>query len=133
EQWRNGGNTTAHTLTFQYQIAASGVITDADVPATGWTPFAPLSFPGPIAITTAGALDGNAAANRTVIAATLPATVNAGQEIWLRWQDPNDTGNDHGLAIDDFSVTANSVDDAPTVSSTTPATSASNVAVNSNI
>ena len=26
EQWRNGGNTTAHTLTFQYQVANAGVI-----------------------------------------------------------------------------------------------------------
>ena len=136
EQWRNGGNTTAHTLTFEYQVANAGVITGADTPTAGWTTFSPLSFTGPIATATAAALDGNAAANRTPISTTLTVTVNAGQEIWLRWQDPNDTGNDHGLAIDDFSVTANGVpaaDTAPTVNSTTPANSATNVAVSSNV
>jgi DNA/RNA endonuclease G (NUC1) len=136
EQWRNGGNAAAHTLTFQYQVANAGVITGANTPTTGWSTFAPLSFTDPIATATAAALDGNAAANRTVIAATLTITVNAGQEIWVRWQDPDDAGNDHGLAIDDFSVTANSVsigDTPPMVTSTTPASSANNVAVNSKV
>jgi hypothetical protein len=136
EQWRNGGNTTAHTLTFQYQVANTGVVTGANAPTTGWTTFSALSFTGPIATATAAALDGNAAANRTAISATLTVTVNAGQEIWLRWQDPDDTGSDHGLAIDDFSVTANGnppADTAPTVNSTSPANSASNVAVDSHV
>src|SRR5689334_7109212 len=48
EQWRNGGNTTAHTLTFQYQVANAGSVTGANTPTTGWTTFAPLSFTGPI-------------------------------------------------------------------------------------
>jgi hypothetical protein len=30
--------------------------------------------------------------------------VNPGQEIFLRWLDIDDSGNDHGLAVDDFSV-----------------------------
>src|SRR6476646_7036706 len=37
EQWRNGGNATAHTLTFQYQVANAGVVTGANAPTTGWT------------------------------------------------------------------------------------------------
>jgi hypothetical protein len=135
EQWRNGGNTTAHTLTFQYQIANPGIITGANTPSAGWTTFSPLSFTGPIATATAAALDGNAAANRIAISANLAVTANPGQEIWLRWQDPDDTGNDHGLAIDDFSVTANGVpgDSAPTVLSTVPPNLATGVGVNSQI
>src|SRR5215471_9879210 len=122
EQWRNGGNTTAHSLTFQYQVADAGIVTGANAPTTGWTTFSPLSFTGPIATATAAALDGNAPANRVAISGTLTVTVNAGQEIWLRWQDVDDSGNDHGLAIDDFSVTASApTDSAPSVSSTTPA------------
>ena len=39
EQWRNGGNATAHTLTFQYQVADAGIITGANAPSTGWTTF----------------------------------------------------------------------------------------------
>ena len=62
-------------------------------------------------------------------------TVNPGQEIWLRWQDPDDAGNDHGLAIDDFSVVAHGVpgDNAPSVTGTTPANNAINVPVASTI
>lgn len=135
EQWRNGGNTTAHTLTFQYQVANAGAVTGANTPSSGWTTFSPLSFTGPVATATAVALDGNAAANRTALAATLSVTVNPGQEIWLRWQDPDDAGSDHGLAIDDFSVIANGspADTAPAVSSTTPANSATHVAVTSQV
>jgi len=135
EQWRNGGNTTAHTLTFQYQVANAGGIAGANSPATGWTTFAPLSFTGPIALASAAALDGNAPANRILKSATLSVTANAGQEIWLRWQDPDDAGNDHGLAIDDFSVAANGavVESAPSVITTIPANSASNVPVTSTV
>src|SRR4030095_15196591 len=35
-----------------------------------------------------------------------PTPVPNGQEIWIRWEDVNDAGNDHGLAIDDLSITA---------------------------
>jgi endonuclease G len=136
EQWRNGGNTTPHTLTFQYQVANASVVVGANNPATGWTTFAPLSFTGPIATATAAALDGNAPANRIALSATLTVTVNAGQEIWVRWQDPDDSGSDHGLAIDDFSVTANGIppgDTAPTINSTTPVNSATNVGVEASI
>ncbi len=114
EQWRNGGNITAHTLTFQYQIANAGAITGANAPTSGWTTFAPLSFTGPITGAAAATLDGNSPANRIPISASLAVTVNSGQEIWVRWQDPDDAGNDHGLAIDDFSVTASGIPPTPT-------------------
>ncbi len=105
EQWRNGGNTAAQQLDFQYQVGAAGTITDANTPSTGWTDFNSLDFVSPIVGATAAALDGNAAANRTALSAPLTVTVAPGEEIWLRWLDTNDTGNDHGLSIDDFSVT----------------------------
>ena len=108
EQWRDGGNATpvAQTMQFQYQVADAGVITDADTPATGWLDFDSLDFTSPVFTTVAGALDGNAAANRIVLTASLSVAVSPGQEIWIRWRDLNDTGNDHGLAVDDLSVTA---------------------------
>jgi DNA/RNA endonuclease G (NUC1) len=135
EQWRNGGNTTPHTLTFQYQVADPGVITAANAPATGWTTVPALSFTGPVANATAAALDGNAPGNRVAISATLAVTVNDGQQIWIRWQDPDDGGNDHGLAIDELSVTATASpgDSAPAVGATTPAHGATNVQVDSAI
>jgi predicted extracellular nuclease len=106
EQWRNGGNTSPQQLDFQYQVVAPGTITDSNVPPTGWIDFNGLDFVSPIVGATAAALDGNAAANRAAKSDTITATVNAGQEIWIRWKDTNDAGNDHGLAIDDLSVTA---------------------------
>jgi len=103
EQWRNGGNATAQTLSFQYQVANSGVITS--ISGGTWTDFSSLDFPSPIHTASAGALDGNSAANRTALSATLNVTVANGQEVWVRWRDLNDTGTDHGLAVDDFSLT----------------------------
>ena len=113
EQWRDGNNTTPHSLAFEYRVANAGTVTDANTPSTGWSVLTALDFVGPKATTTAGALDGNLAANRTAKSATLVAAVAAGQELWLRWLDPNDAGNDHGLAIDDLIVTPNCV--APTI------------------
>lgn len=136
EQWRNGNNLTAQTLTFQYQVANTGVITGANAPTTGWITFSSLSFTGPIATATAGPLDGNAPANRIAKSANLPLTATAGQEIWLRWQDLDDGGNDHGLAVDDFSVKANGFfpgETAPVVTSTFPTNGATGVPIDSNI
>jgi uncharacterized repeat protein (TIGR01451 family) len=126
EQWRDGGNATPvpQTTAFQYQVANAGVITDADTPSTGWTSFTSLDFTSPVFTATAGALDGNAAANRTALTATLTATVSPGQEIWIRWQDNNDPGNDHGLAVDDLSVTAQGSANAPIVPTCPPSLTA---------
>lgn len=112
EQWRQGGcaptpcTPAAQKLDFQYQVAGAGVITDANTPTTGWVDHDPLDFTTPQPGTsTAAAIDGNAAANRTALSATVNVIVSPGQEIWLRWMDVNDANNDHGLAIDDVSVT----------------------------
>jgi DNA/RNA endonuclease G (NUC1) len=118
EEWRAGGCTptpctpAAQTVDFQYQVANTGVITDANIPSTNWLDHDPLDFTSPVTGTQTGVpLDGNAAANRTALASTITfaTPVNNGQEIWLRWKDINHANNDHGLAIDDLSVTANGV------------------------
>lgn len=135
EQWRNGGNTTAHKLTFEYQIASAGTITDANAPTTGWISVSALDFTGPIATATAAALDGNAPANRTAKSANLPITITAGQEIWLRWVDVDDPGSDHGLAVDDLSVTANgmTVNQAITTSCPSPISATSGAVATGNV
>jgi predicted extracellular nuclease len=121
EQWRAGGcsptpcTPLAQKLDFQYQVASAGTITDANTPTTNWLDHDPLDFTSPVPGTsTAAALDGNAAANRTALSATITITVNNGQEVWLRWKDINDANNDHGLAIDDVSVTPNGSGGGPT-------------------
>jgi uncharacterized protein len=101
EQWRNGGNMVQHKLVFEYQIGATNLTSGI------WTPVTSLDFTGPIATDTTTSLDGNAAANRVVIGlVTINLSLGVGQDIWLRWTDVNDTGNDHGLAVDDLKVTA---------------------------
>lgn len=111
EQWRDGGAATpaAQTTSFQYQVVNAGTITDANTPSTGWTTFPSLSFTSPTFTNTGAgaAIEGNAAANRTAKSATITfgTPVAAGQEIWIRWEDINDAGNDHGLAVDDLSIT----------------------------
>jgi hypothetical protein len=108
EQWRDGGATTpiAHTLSFSYRVNAVAV-NDA-----GFTGVSALDFVTPTFINTGSgvALDGNASANRTVKNATFTVSVPVGSTIFIRWQDINDAGNDHGLAVDDLSIT---FDNAP--------------------
>jgi uncharacterized repeat protein (TIGR01451 family) len=105
EQWRNGGNATAHVLQAQVQVANAGVITDADTPSSGWLLVSTLDFTSPVATATAAALDGNLPANRQARSASVVAPIAVGQEFWIRWVDVNEAGNDHGLAIDDLSIT----------------------------
>lgn len=103
EQWRNGGNAASQTLAFDYQQAA----TVTSLTAGTFTPLTSLNFNTPANSATAAALDGNLPANRINLIGTINVTIPVGEEIMLRWTDINDTGNDHGLAIDDLSVTPN--------------------------
>ncbi len=99
EQWRNGGNTTQHQLNFAYQIGAT------DLTSGTWVDFDRLDFLAPIATSSGGALDGNNSDNRASVADTLTGfSLAPGEEIWLRWTDINESGSDHGLAIDNLQV-----------------------------
>jgi hypothetical protein len=115
EQWRDGGTPTtgsvAQTNTFAYKLTSGA----AAIQDAGFTAVPALNFTSPsfgattqdtsnTVATNQNDRDGNSAANRTVIG---PVTVSGlewlpGQDLWLRWTDLNDTGNDHGLAIDDL-------------------------------
>ena len=103
EQWRNGGNVTAQKLEFDYQKNASSITLGT------WTDFDALDFTGPIATATAGALDGNLPANKTALSSTITISILPGETIWLRWEDVDNSGNDHGFGVDDLSVTLNGV------------------------
>jgi hypothetical protein len=100
EQWRSG-TTTPQTVTFGYQVSA-GDITDL---ITGtYTTVAALSFISPN-LTNAGAIDGNLAGNQVIFNTTIPVNLPFGSEIMLRWVDPDDTGNDQGMGVDNLVVT----------------------------
>lgn len=102
EQWRDGGNNpaVAQSMTVQYGIG------DSFASVSSWTNLSSLTFTSPIFNTTSKTLDGNAAANRV---AGLSADVQTsdwanGSTLWVRWVEVNDNGSDHGLAIDNVSV-----------------------------
>jgi predicted extracellular nuclease len=105
EQWRNSA-AAAQTVAFSYLIGNNlgGSLTDFQAAGVNVTQ---LDFTSPITGGTASALNGNLAANRVAISFTITGLSLAnGNEILLRWSDPDHSGSDHGLAIDDFSVTA---------------------------
>jgi endonuclease/exonuclease/phosphatase family metal-dependent hydrolase len=106
EQWRNGGNTNAQKLAFSYRVGSSPITNSDAVNASSWTPFTNLDFTTPTTGSTAGALDGNNPANERAFTNVVltGVVIQPGQEIFLRWFDANDTGNDHAVALDNLTV-----------------------------
>lgn len=102
EQWRSGSNATVNeVLPFEYSLDATSLSTGT------WIPLTAMNFNEIlIATTTAAAVDGNNAANRAVISATVYGLnwVN-GTTLWIRWTDADNTNSDGIYAIDDFSIT----------------------------
>ncbi len=106
EQWRQGGNTSPQTMYFTFRTSSSPLTDPMPGNETGWTPFAALDFITPIVGSSATPLDGNDPANRQTFSnVLLPGVVLApGDELFLRWYDINDSGNDHGFGVDDLRV-----------------------------
>ncbi len=103
EQWRNNGNATAQTMILEYGFGStfSGVTT--------WTAGgSAFNFTGPVATASpAAAVNGNVAGKVAGIGGTVSGLTWApGSTMWVRWVELNDSGNDHALAIDNFSFTA---------------------------
>jgi hypothetical protein len=112
EQWRNGGNINTQTLAFTYVVSTTPVTTsDAVGNLYPWTPFTALDFLTPTVGATAAALDGTAATNSHQFTSVFLTNVVVfpGSELFLRWLDVNDSGNDHGVAVDNLSVSFTSV------------------------
>ena len=105
EQWRNAGS-AAQTVASSYLVGSPTVTGSlAEFQATG-VAVPVLDFTSPTTGGTATALDGNSAANRVALVHTISGlNIPNGTEVMLRWSDPNHTGANHGLSIDDFSVT----------------------------
>ncbi len=107
ELWRQGRSGNSDTLSFAYSLDATSLTTGT------YIPFTALDF----SITPLGtdnqAVDGNA--NRTAIDAVITGlNLAPGESIFLRWSDANIPFNDHGLAIDDFELSAVAVPEPST-------------------
>lgn len=126
EQWRLGATGRADRLDFQISTTATAL---GGSGATGYSDVDALDFSSPVTSGTTGALDGNAAANRTAITHTIGSlSIAPNAEVWLRWTDFNASGADDGLAIDDFSITPQgSVSTTPPILAYTPVPGALNL------
>lgn len=126
EEWHRGF-ATDDRLDFQYSLNATSLADGA------WVDVDALDFVTPNKAASLGALDGNAAGNRTAIAGMISGIqLPPGATIWVRWSDLFASGGvNDGLAIDD--VRFGAPDNPPFVYTTAPADVATGVAKSSNI
>ncbi|MEY4291749.1 MAG: hypothetical protein RIQ61_126 [Bacteroidota bacterium] len=138
EQWRVG-NTAQHvdSLVFLYSTTATNVNDTAAT--TNWNTVSTLLFQSvQQTATTAGALDGNLAANYATISGSIPVSIPAGSSIVIKWIDKNISGNDDGLAVDDLNINfttsgSGTVSYNPLATTFTPSNGATNVATTATI
>jgi len=107
EQWRISEVTAGeHKVAFSYAInsdkAAFMLSPKAD---DSWIAYPELNFKAPHFYTTGGGRNGNLPENRTHLSAVLAVDIPDGHYLMLRWKDADEPDTDHGLAIDDFSLT----------------------------
>ena len=104
EQWRKSGVTDAQVVTLWYKISPTPITSLEPSSDAGWTAVPSGNFSSPVNTSPGTSLDGNDPANRTAISINPSIFVPAGNYLMIRWKDPDHTGNDHGLAIDDVSL-----------------------------
>ena len=110
------GDNAIQPVALQYRVGASGNFTNL-----------PDGF---VADATSGPFEATLV---TPVSAALPAGANNQPLVQVRIMTTNAVGNDEWVGVDDISVTAAAGDAAPTVSSTSPANGATNVAVDESI
>ncbi len=106
EQWRIGNTAAARDDRLDFQINTNPGSVSLTASGT-WTDVNTLDFTNPVKTNaSAGALDGNSAANRAAVSATIGSlSIANGGNFCIRWNDLNASGADDGLAVDDFSLT----------------------------
>lgn len=108
EQWRDGGATTpgAQAMLLEYGFGSSFTT------VASWTA-APSAFnwTSPVFTNTGSgaAVNGNTVGLVSNVGGTITTPWAAGDTLWLRWIEKNDAGNDHGLAIDNLSLSVTAV------------------------
>lgn len=133
EMWRAGATNrnAADRLDVQLSVDATSLTTGT------WADVDALDFASPNINATVGALNGNAPEHRSAMSGVVEGlAIPDGSIFWLRWTDVNIAGSDDGLAIDDFSLTANGItveDVPPTVASTVPVDGATAVAPSASV
>jgi hypothetical protein len=117
EQWRYSGTAAAQAVTLSFQTSGSPITALDPGSDSGWNALPAGDFSSPVISGTTGALDGNQSANRVPITLSTAITVQPNDYVVIRWRDIDHPSSDHGLAIDDVSITFG----APTADTTGPA------------
>ena len=118
ELWRT--NTTVTPVTPEQWVTFTKIsgttFNDVEPGATSptanvgsFTPAPAFNFSSPTNTPVDAALDGNLAANRTVISADPNLVISPGQFFMFRWVDTNNVGTDGHQGIDDFSISFTAV------------------------
>jgi hypothetical protein len=105
EQWRSGGAPVPTVPLPQTMVMEYGFGTAFTDVATWTAPGGNFDWESPVVLQAGILVDGNTlglVAGRGGALTTLGWA--AGSNLWIRWVEKNDTGNDHGLAIDNFSL-----------------------------
>lgn len=106
EQWRKSGVTASQSITFWFKTSSSEISALNPNSNGTWTQVSALTTSSPINTSTGASLDGNLPANKvTLTNISIPSLSLATNDyIMLKWEDPDHTGSDHGLAIDDVTI-----------------------------
>lgn len=104
EQWRNGGNANSQSMKLEYGFG------DTFAGVSTWTsPGDSFDWTSPIYGSTSAIINGNTSGRVSGLGGRIESTWGAGNTLWIRWSEVNDAGNDHGLAIDNFSLSVTPV------------------------
>ena len=101
EQWRESGNATVNeTIAFSYSLDATSLNTGT------WTSVSALDLKEKLtAATTNFAVNGNLASNYSLLSNIITGLNWAnGTNLWIKWTDTNDAGNNGLYAIDNFII-----------------------------
>lgn len=120
EQWRNS-TAAAHTMNVYYKISSMPITSLTPNNNADWILVSGLALNSPITGGSAGALNGNASGNKVSVANVSLGNISlaANDYIMLKWEDPDHSGTDHGLAIDDVSVQMLSIQQNPSIANAT--------------
>jgi len=113
EQWRVA-STITNLLQFSYKTASKieGLSADEIQNNTGFVAVPELDFSSIKLNGTASKLDGTLAENSKSIQASFNLVWKAGEELFIRWDDADQTGSDHALALDDLELVFSNIDNA---------------------
>ena len=111
EQWRKGGSGNKNSWSFRYK---TGIFTGIDQPDLLEEPN--LNFSSVLNTTGAGSMNGNLPENQQIVSYTFVGlNWRNGEQLLLRWDDADEPGSDDAVGIDNFTFSAEQVEDKPSI------------------